>query len=132
MRMLALPVLFLAACGAEGGAQTAAGTVALVCPQTPAPAVLQLCDALTLALREQGYGLDQTGGASLRLVLNADSPRASVLNARLTVEQDGARTPGEDMQLMVVDRDTIPGRQIEDFARSLLRRAALPDPVSQP
>lgn len=114
------------------GAQPGAGTVALVCPQTPAPAVTQLCDALTVALREQGYGLDQTGAAPLRLVLDADSPRASVLNARLIVEQDGARTPGEGMQLVVVDRDTIPDRQIENFARSLLSKAALPDPVNQP
>ncbi len=132
MRMLALPVLLLAACGTEGGAQPGAATVALVCPQTPAPAATQLCDALTVALREQGYGLDQTGAAPLRLVLDADSPRASVLNARLIVEQDGARTPGEGMQLVVVDRDTIPDRQIENFARSLLSKAALPDPVNQP
>lgn len=132
MRMLALPVLLLAACGTEGGARPGAGTVALVCPQTPAAAVTQLCDALTVALREQGYGPDQTGAAPLRLVLDADSPRASVLNARLIVEQGGARTPGEGMQLVVVDRDTIPDRQIENFARSLLSKAALPDPVNQP
>lgn len=128
MRLLVLPVLFLAACGADGGGKATAGTaVALICPQSPAPATAQLCGALETALRQRGYALDQSGQtAPLRLILDAESPRATVLNARLTVERDGTRTPGEDMQLMVVDRDTIPDRQIDDFARTLLLRAGLP------
>lgn len=127
MRFFALPAILVAACTMSTGTQASPGAITLICPENPDPAVARLCSALSEALREDGYRLD-AAAAPVRLVLEAEtSPRGS-LRARLVVEQDGARQPGEKAELAVMDRTDIPPDQIDRFARDLLAYTPVPKP----
>lgn len=126
MRLLLLPLVSLMACSVSGGSPAPAGKIALICPQPAAPAAARLCSALEAELVQRGYTLAQEADA--RLILDADNVNAAVLNARLTVERDGSRQIGEQLQLTVMDRATIPNAQIERFAKALLAQTALPQP----
>ncbi|KGJ05983.1 hypothetical protein IT41_04765 [Paracoccus halophilus] len=125
MRLFLRPALVLA--GAMIGTPLAASSpVTLICPENPVPAMARLCAALEAGLRDRGYRPQAGGGAPLRLIVEADSPGPGVLNARLIVEQDGSRQVGEQGQITVIDRDSIPFAQIEQFAGTLLQRAIGP------
>lgn len=128
MRLLLLPLVSLMACSVSGGSPAPAGKIALICPQPAAPAAVRLCTALEAELVQRGYTLAQGADADARLILDADNVNAAVLNARLTVERDGSRQIGEQIQLTVMDRTTIPNAQIDRFAKALLAQTALPQP----
>lgn len=124
MRLALLPAALLAACAMTGA--SLAGPVALTCPAGEDAEAARLCAALDQALRQSGHRISGAG-ASLRLVLHAQSPRPGLLRARLTVEDGAGRHEGEEVELSVTDRASIPDSSIRALARSLLE-TALPDP----
>ena len=131
MRFFLLPAILVAACAVSAGtapkAAPKAEAIQVVCPDAAEPSVARLCGALEAALREGGY---RTGdpAAPLRLIVEAESPRPSLLRARLVVEQGGARQAGEIGDLSVMDRAEIPHDRIDGFAKALLTRTPLPKP----
>ena len=131
MRCALLSCVLVAACAVNGGAQ-AGDPISLVCPQNSQPSVARLCAALEVALHE-GVDPALTGsgapaGTPLRLILEAEAPQPGILKARLAVEQGTTRRQGEQGELSVMDRATIPQDQIDHFARTLLARALRPAP----
>lgn len=126
MRLSLLPLLSVMACGVSGGGPAPAADIALICPQPTTEATARLCTALEAGLTQRGYRLSQDPAVRTRLILDADSPGAAILTARLTVERDGARQIGEQGQLTAMDSAGIPDAQIDQFARTLLARAPLP------
>lgn len=128
MRRFLFPLLSLAACGASGAGFAPAVDIALICPPDAGAATVRLCAAVEAGLVQRGYRISQDPEVQTRLILDAESPSAAVLSARLTVERDGKRAQGELGQLTVADRASIPETQIDQFAQALLSRAPLPNP----
>lgn len=114
-----LAILAVAGCAP---AQAADRTVQLTClgHGTVAQA---LCQAVRDGLVRDGHILSEQGDVQLRLHADLASPQR--LLARLEVTGDGPHRSGEQGELSVIDRDTIPHQQLEDFAAALIDRAGL-------
>ncbi len=122
MRPSLLAAALLAACFVNSAAATSAS---LTCPKTDDAEVARLCAALEEEMRQSGGETLPQAAFSIRLILEAQSPRPDTLRARLTVESAAGRHQGDEMVLSVMDRPVIPDSEIRDFARLLLK-AVLP------
>lgn len=122
MRPAFLPAFVLAAL-VMSGAPGRAGPVALTCPEPGNAVVAQVCAALQDELRQSGHSLLPAADAPLRLRLEAESQRPDRLRARLIVEDASGRHDGDEIELSVMDRATIPEAQLRSFARLLLGEA---------
>ena len=119
-KALSLAVVFSLA-GPAACAAASDRAVSLECV-TEGQAAVALCQAMRGELHRRGYAVDPQGTA---LVLNARSLRPDRLRADLTVVRDGRQQQGQTGDVSVVDRRTIPQRQLETFAAALLDKAGL-------
>lgn len=101
-------------------------------PGHAAPAMLScppadaLAERLCVALRQV---LDQRQPTALpRLTLEAGSPRADMLRARLIVGEGASRREGPALELTVMDRAVIPDSQLQRLARHLLDQTLSDNP----
>lgn len=107
---------------AMGGCAQASGNVRLDC-RVQGDAAKALCQAVRDRLAQQD--LQSGPAAAVQLLLEASSPVPTRLVARLSVTRAGMYQPGQQGELAVIDRGTIPQRQLDDFAAALIDRAGI-------
>lgn len=121
MRLALLPAALLAACAMSAGP----GHAGLTCPEPGPGPEATLTARLCAALKDE---LARSAPTAPPLLLQAESPRPTLLRARLSVGEGAARRDGPQLELTVMDRDSIPDRQLRDLARLLLDQTLSPRP----
>lgn len=125
MRSVILGAGLATACAMGDPAAGSGSVVGLDCP-VAAPATVQaLCQAIEAELSRGGYEVAAGQGVALRLILDAEAPRPSLLRARLIVEDRNGRREGKAIELSAADRPAVSRRATEDLARLLLQNAGL-------
>lgn len=119
MRCAPLPAALFAAC-VISGAPGLAAPAALSCPATEDALTGRLCAAIYQELSRRGVPGGDADPSAPHLTLTAHSPHPQTLLARLTPQDGATRREGAELTLSVMDRASIPDRDLQQFARLLL------------